>query len=251
VKQATDFRVGGVLKRTCSVYARSFFNFAGIAGIAVVPGLIAPARDGYAPVNLGLPAATVIPIYVASVLLGQSVICSVAFQHIRGRSISLSESIKVGLHRSLPLVGIALLFLIILGILQSRSDSYVAGVIAGVVLLPIWLMAMPVCVIEGLGPLRSFGRSRALIRGHRGKMLVLVLLAIVAGTGLLTAMRFLVRAILSFSPPEIVGPVARINQLTWMALWTAFFAVLLAVSYHELRAAKGGNEADRLVEVFE
>jgi hypothetical protein len=163
----------------------------------------------------------------------------------------LSESIKVGLHRSLPLVGIALLFLIILGILQSRSDSYVAGVIAGVVLLPIWLMAMPVCVIEGLGPLRSFGRSRALIRGHRGKMLVLVLLAIVAGTGLLTAMRFLVRAILSFSPPEIVGPVARINQLTWMALWTAFFAVLLAVSYHELRAAKGGNEADRLVEVFE
>jgi hypothetical protein len=211
-----------------------------------VPGFIAPARDGYAPVNLGLPAATAIPIYVASVLLGQSIMCFVASQRIRGRPISLSESIKVGLHRSLPLVGIALFILVILGILQSRSDSYLPSVIAGVILLPIWLMAMPVCVIEGLDPLRSFGRSRALIKGQRGKMLLLVLLAIVAGVGLMTTMRFLVRAILSFSRPEIVGPVARINQLTWMALWTAFFAVLLAVSYHELRAA-----ADRIAEVFE
>ena len=82
-------------------------------------------------------------------------------------------------------------------------------------------------------------------------MLVLVLLAFVAGAGLLTTMRLLVRAILSFGPPEIVGPVARIDALTWSALWMALFAVLLAVSYHELHAVKGGNGADRLVEVFE
>jgi uncharacterized membrane protein len=233
------------------VFARNFFNLAGIAGIAVVPGFIVPARDGYAPVNLGLPAWAAVSIYVASILLGQAVMCFVAFQLMRGQPISLSDGLKVALHRSLPLVGTTLFILVILGILQLLSDSYLAAAIAGGILLPIWLMTMPVCVIEGLGPLRSFDRSRALTKGHRWKMLVLVLLAILAGTALLTTMRFLVRAILSFGPPEIVGPVARIDALTWTALWMAFFAVLLAVSYHGLRAAKGGNEADRLVEVFE
>lgn len=251
MKQPTDFRIGSVLKRTRFVFARNFLNLAGIAGIAVVPGFIVPARDGYAPVNLGLPTGAAISVYVASILLGQSVMCFIAFQRMRGRPISLSDGVKVGLHRSLPLVGITVFILVILGILQSLSGSYLTVAIAGVILLPLWLMAMPVCVNEGLGPLRSFGRSRALTKGHRWKMLVLVLLAMATGLGLLAAMRFLVRAILSFGPPEIVGPVARIDALTWTALWTAFFAVLLAVSYHQLRAAEEGTEADRVVEVFE
>jgi hypothetical protein len=224
------------------VFARNFFDLAGIAGIAVVPGLIVPARDGYAPINLGLPTWAAISIYVSSILL----MCFVAFQRIRGRPINLSEGIKAALHRGLLLVGMTLFILVVIGILQSRSESYAAGVIAGVVFLSIWVMALPVCVIEGLGPLRSFGRSWALSIGHRGKMLVLVLLAIGAALVLLPMMRFLVRAILSFGPSEIIGPVARINMLTWTALWTTFFAVLLAVSHHELRAA-----ADRLVEIFE
>jgi hypothetical protein len=246
VKQPTDFRIGSVFKRTGSVFARNFFDLAGIAGIAVLPGLIVPARDGYAPVNLGLPTWAGISIYVTSILLGQSIMCFVAFQRMRGRPISLSEGIKAALRRSLLLVGITLFILVIVGILQSRSESYLAGLIAGVIFLSIWVLALPVCVNEGLGPLRSFGRSWALSKGHRGKMLVLVLLAIGAALVLLPMMGFLVRAILSFGPSEIIGPVARINLLTWTALWTTFFAILLAVSYHELRAA-----ADRLVEVFE
>jgi len=248
MKQPTGFRIGSVLKRTGSVFARNFFSLAGIAAIAVVPGLVTPARDGYAPINLGLPAWAAISIYVNSILLGQSIMCFVAFQRLRGRPISLSEGIKAALHRSFLLVGITFLILVTIGILQSRSESYAAGGLAGVIFLFIWVMALPGCVIEGLGVLRSFGRSWALSKGHRGKMLVLVLLALAALVGLLEMMRFLVRAILSFGPPGLIGPIARIDQLTWTALWTVFFAILLAVSYHKLRAAK---EGDRLVEIFE
>jgi len=250
VKQP-DFCIGSVLKLTGSVFARNFFDLAGIAAMAVVPGLIAPARDGYAPINLGLPAWAGISIYVTSNLLGQSIMCLVVFQRMRGRPISLSEGVKAALHRSWLLVGIAFLILFTIGILQSRSQSYVAGVFAGGIFLPIWVMALPVCAIEGLGPLRSFGRSWALSKGHRGKMLVLLLLGFAALFGLLETMRFLVRAILSFAPSGLIGPIARIDQLTWTAVWTVFFAILLAVSYHELRVAKGSNQADRLVEVFE
>jgi hypothetical protein len=251
VNQQVDFRIGNVLRHTRLVCARNFFNLAVIAGIAVVPGFIVPARDGYAPVNLGLPTWATISIYVASILLGQSIMCFVAFRSMRGRRVSLTEGLKVGLRRSLPLVGITLFIFVILGFLQSHSESNRSTVIAAILLLPIWLMAMPVCVIEGLGPLRSLGRGWALTKDHRWKMLALVLLAIVAGAGLLMMMRFLVRAILQFGPPGFVGPVARIDAQVWTALWLAFFAVLLAVSYHGLRSARGGNEADRLVEVFE
>jgi hypothetical protein len=251
-KQPVDFRIGGVLKRTCLVFARNFFILAGIAGIAVAPGFMVPAQqDGYAPVNLGLPTWAADFIYVAGILLGQSIMCFVAFQRLRGRPISLGEELKLGLRRSLPLVGTALSILAIFGIVQSLPGSRPAASLAGFILLLMWLIAMPVCVIEGLGPLRGFRRGRALTKGHRWKMLVLVLLAIGAGLGLLTTMRALVRAILSFGPPGIVGPVARLDAEIWMALWLAFFAVLLAVSYHDLGAAKGGNQADRLVEVFE
>jgi hypothetical protein len=247
VKQPTDFRIISVLKRTRLVFARNFFNLAGIAGISVVPVFFVPARDGYVPVNLGLPTRAAASICVVSILLSQSIMCFVAFQRMCGQP--MREGLKVGLHRSLPLVGITLSILLILGILLSLSDAGLAA--AGAILLPVWSMPMTVCVIEGLGPLRGFGRSRELTKGHRWKMLALVLLAIVAVVALLTMMGFLVRAILSFGPPSFVGPVARINALTWMAVWSAFVAVLLTVSYHELRAAKGGNEADRLVEVFE
>jgi hypothetical protein len=43
VKQPPDFRIGSLLKRTRLVFARNFFNLAGIAGIAVMPGFIVPA----------------------------------------------------------------------------------------------------------------------------------------------------------------------------------------------------------------
>src|SRR5262245_43134408 len=79
---------------------RNFFALAGIAGIAAVPGLIVPARDGYAPINLGLPTWAAISVYATSILLGQSIMCFVAFQRMRGRPISLSEGIKAALHRS-------------------------------------------------------------------------------------------------------------------------------------------------------
>src|SRR5215831_8713324 len=93
VKQP-DFGIGSVLKRTGLAFARNFFELAGIAAIAVLPGLIAPARDGYAPINLGLPAWAGISIYVTSILLGQSIMCFLAFQRMRGRPISLNEGVK-------------------------------------------------------------------------------------------------------------------------------------------------------------
>src|SRR5262245_35547835 len=106
--------------------------------------------------------------YAASILFGQSIMCFVAFQRMCGRPISLSAGFKVGLRRSLPLVGTTLVIIVILGILQSSSDSYLGGLMAGIILLFICSTALPVCAIEGLGLRRSFGGSWELTK-RRGR----------------------------------------------------------------------------------
>jgi hypothetical protein len=52
---------------------------------------------------------------------------------------SLREGLKVGLQRALPLVGISLFILVLFGTLRSLPDAAIAGII----LLPGWVMAMP------------------------------------------------------------------------------------------------------------
>jgi hypothetical protein len=240
VERGIDFRIASVLKRTCRVFGRNFFELAAFALIAIAPVLVVPAaQDGYAPVDLGLSTRMGGYLLATSALLGHSIICFIAFQRMGGRPVGLGEDLKIGLRRSLPLVGIALVIMSILGI-------------PALILLPIWSMVMPVCVIEGVGPLRGLSRSVALTKGYRGKMLALLFLAIALGAGLLPTMRFISGVIIrSFGPPEIVGSVVRVDALTWTALWLAFFAVLLAVSYHDLRAAHGGNQPDGIAEIFE
>ena len=122
--------------------------------------------------------------------------------------------------------------------------------ITGTILLTMFSVMMPVCVIESLGPIRSLQRTIVLTRGYRWKGLLVVFLVIVFGAGFITTMRSLMSAILASSPPEIAGRVSRINAI-WVALWLAFFAVFLATSYRELRAAKQGNESDQIAGVFE
>jgi len=66
---------------------------------------------------------------VASILLGQSIMCFLAFQRMRRWPMGLREELKVGLHRSLPLVGMALFILVTLGILPGSDLAAIAGII--------------------------------------------------------------------------------------------------------------------------
>jgi hypothetical protein len=44
---------------------------------------------------------------------------------------------------------------------------------------------------------------------------------------------------------------AQIVRLVWTAVWTAFYAILVAVAYHDLRVAKEGVATDQIAAVFE
>jgi uncharacterized membrane protein len=139
------------------------------------------------------------------------------------------------------------------------------GVLLLFIPLPIfylmWLVATPACVVERLGPFRSLGRSRALTKGHRWKLLGL-LLAVLIPALIVAGVTGAVMASLGIGVNLLIGMFfdltrsqstisAQIVRLVWTAVWTAFYAILVAVAYHDLRVAKEGVATDQIAAVFE
>ena len=42
-----------------------------------------------------------------------------------------------------------------------------------------------------------------------------------------------------------------LGSLAWSAIWGAFYAIVVAVSYHDLRVAKEGMDIEQIVAVFD
>jgi hypothetical protein len=105
-------------------------------------------------------------------------------------------------------------------------------VVPGLFLLTIWAVIGPVIVVERTGALDSFGRSRALVRGHGWTVLAIVLVM-----GLLSAIASgLLQAAFSFLPRffEILvgGTIAQ-------AVVAPLMAIAIAITYFRLREAHG------------
>jgi hypothetical protein len=169
---------------------------------------------------------------------------------MRGRPIDLAESAKIGLRRFFPIVALAIstTFLI--------SLAAFLLIVPGLMLFAMWFVATPACVVERLGPFRSMGRSRELTKGHRWKVfglqLVILIPAIVIGA-------IVGGIIVSVSGPggllsmatALSSTLGRVVNLIWSAIWTAFYAILIVVTYHDLRVAKEGVDTDQIAAVFE
>jgi hypothetical protein len=197
-----------------------------------------------------------------------------------GRPVRLADCVTVGLRRFLPLIGLAIclggamvaymvfLVLAVAGLIQMIPQSPVLvtlGVLLLFIPLPIfylmWLVATPACVVERLGPFRSLGRSRALTKGHRWKLLGL-LLAVLIPALIVAGVTGAVMASLGIGVNLLIGMFfdltrsqstisAQIVRLVWTAVWTAFYAILVAVAYHDLRVAKEGADTRTIAAVFE
>jgi hypothetical protein len=260
-----DFHVGRVISRAFSVLSRNFVTFFIVTTVAYLPVLLLLWGMADAVSGSGVGIAVVffaVFLLIALFMLSQAVVLHGAFQDMRGRPVSLVESLGVGLRRFLPLIGLAVVMLIVAlaGVLVATLMSFpvatiagglIAGVlsvalvaIAGVILLIMWFVATPVCVVERLGPLVSLRRSSQLTKGHRwkifGLMLLMIVLSIIAGQ--------VVEYILGAVGGLIL---VAIGTLVWNGIWGAFYAVAVAVTYHDLRVAKEGTSIEQIAAVFD
>jgi hypothetical protein len=232
----SQFRVGGVLSRTWRVLSRNFLTFCLVTAVASLPDLLF-TNPGH---SRGLILAGA---FVSDVMrrLSQAMLVYGAFQELRGKPVSLLQSLQVGWQRIVPVIGLAICAFVLTAL------GFVVLIVPGLIVATMLFVATPVCVVERLelDPLSSMERSAQLTKGHRWKIFGLLVLAAVP-----TA---IVGAVFD-SLAEIAGAasvLAPISQVIGNAISEAFFAVLVIATYHDLRVAQEGVDTEEIAAVFE
>ncbi len=240
-----DFRVGRVLNRTTSLLSRNFLTFFAVTAVAQLPTILlsqfsastspGSSQAGFqSAVLLGLGLLLMIVLSV----LSQAIVLYGAFQDMRGRPVSLVDSLQVGLRRFFPIIGLGICMSLLGGL------ASVFFLIPGLILFTMWFVATPVCVVEKLGPIGSMRRSSRLTKGHRWKIFGLFLLLIIIS--------LVVSQVVAVTMAAMGGAtLALIGAVLWGGVWGAFYAISVVVTYHDLRAAKEGTDIEQIAAVFD
>jgi MFS family permease len=234
-----EFRIGQVFNRSLTLLSRNFLPFFVITTIAALPNVLITQSIAQEPGNASAGWLVVAGLLtIALSMLSQAVVLYGAFQDMRGRPVNLGESVRVALSRLLSIIGLA--FLVSFGVFVGA----LLLIVPGFILLTMWFVATPACVVEGLGPLASMGRSSAITKGHRWKIFGMVLLVLV-GAGIVGA---IIGAVLGLTGSTVL---VGLGSLIWSGVWGAFYAIFVVVTYHDLRVAKEGIDTDQIASVFD
>jgi hypothetical protein len=235
-----DFRLGHVLRRACSVLSRNFPIFFVVTAIAAVPQAAANAvGDMFRVLQLGGVRLEGFGTFLGLLLgmLSQAVVLYGAFQDMRGKPVSLLQSMRVGLRRFLPVVGVAI-SVTLLGIF-----GLILFVVPGLMCFTMCFVAMPACVVEGRGVFSSIGRSARLTLGYGWRIFGLMLLWYVSDA--------IADAVIDPLTSVAGGVPAFVAHVIWSGVWGAFYAICAVVAYHDLRVAKEGVDTEQIAAVFE
>jgi len=246
VATGREFRVGRVFSRAWSVYIANFLIFTLVALVISLPNLL--SGEGQTPTGI-IRNFAVFVFWMIANTVGLAVILFGAFQAMRGRAVVIGEAIRRGLSRFWPIVGLAILQW--LGI----TIGFLLFIVPGIMLAIRWSVALPACVVEGLGPTASMGRSAELTKGYRWKVFGIYLLIMIIAIIFLGIIGALVAGL--FGSTFTAGAVERgitIGTVLWLivtAIYTAYFNIIVVMMYHDLRAAKEGIDTDQIAAVFD
>jgi hypothetical protein len=242
-----EFRVGRILSRSFEVLFRDFFKFALVALVGIPYALLTLVGGSTAYVG---PQAR----FGAGVIVGGGLVFFVlfiflytlsmaatlygAFQDMRRRPFHLSEAFGRGLARFFPLFGLGVCWFV------AIMFGLILLIVPGIMMMVAFYVAMPACVMEGLGPLQSMTRSAALTKGHRWKVFGIVCLI-----GLLNGIiGQVILGVFTLAGGALAGSIL---YLAWTLVVTAFNSIAIAVMYHDLRVLKDGIDIDQIAAVFD
>ena len=233
-----DFRVGNVLQRAFEICGANVLLFGVVMAIVSLPNLYftveTPETD---PVFM---VANFVLAIVAGLFLntiGEAFILIGAFQYLRGQPVVPSAALRRSLARFFPIVGFAILYTIAL------FFGFILLIVPAIILFVMWTVALPACVVEGLGPIDCMRRSTELTRGYRWKILgIMILLLIIS---------WVVDSILNTIAAE-GGIVAKtVITLLWTAAWWSYWNCVLVMIYHDLRVVKEGIDTAQIAAIFD
>jgi hypothetical protein len=233
-----EFRIGRVFARTTALLLRNLPVYGVVTGIAAVPSVL--LAEGVQPSGVLGAVWPVLALVLALALgtLSQAIVVHGAFQDMRGRPVILLDALRVAFGRLLPIVGLAICMSLAVGV------GFLLLIVPGLILLTMWFVTTPACVVERLGVFASMARSSALTKGYRWQIFgMMVLIAIAESIGGAGA-----KAVLGLTGNA--GLVIA-GTLIWSGVSSAFGAIFAVVTYHDLRVAQEGVDTQRIAAVFD
>jgi hypothetical protein len=262
------FRVGDVMSRAWRLCAGNllFFLLVPVAIYAIMIAVFVALGltfffAGWASgsaVVIGIGIVLAVIVVLSLTMLGQGVLLLGAFQRLRGQPIRVGDVLGRVLARFLPLIGLSILWSVAV-VLVSVVAGFLFGAVAAAigsiaivltpliyvpsaVLLVIWAVIVPACIVEGLGPIGSMNRSASLTKGYRWRIFgILLLLGILYG----------VAAAVQFALGMYSQALSGLFALVWFVLWIAYWNCTVIMTYHDLRVAKEGIDTEQIASIFD
>jgi hypothetical protein len=234
-----EFRVGDTMNKAITMLSRNLLPFSIVTGVAALPQVLLFERHTGATQTGWDIAWILIGVVLTIVLsaLSQATVLYGAFEGMRGGQVDILASFQYAWRRFVPVIGVAILSAMLAGL------ASIALIFPGFMLLTMWYVATPACVVERIGPWNAMMRSQFLTKGHRWKVfgfvIVLSIIGIV-GSGMVEAVAL-----------GVGTTIGMVLKLIWSAFYGAFSAIVVVVMYHDLRVAKEGVDTDQIAAVFE
>lgn len=261
IAPASVLTISSVLGRARRILFAQPFIFLALAFIALLPSMLTSFLGAEREIkSLGALLDFIL------MMITQGAFAYGVFQIFTGKSASFGAALSRGMTRFFPIVG-AVLLISLFFVLVSVLSILPGVLLRSSWLLPLglllcllflfpwihcgWVVAIPACTVERLGPIRSLERSWELTKGYRWKILGLMTVAYLIFFVFLFAAVFAYSLLLAFLGLSIDSLPAVLGFVLILTLPVAFINVVYTTLYYDLRSVKEGVAVDSLVNVFD
>ncbi len=237
----TDINIGGILRRGMEVLGRNFATFGTLSALFMllpfVSGLMMEFGFEFDGGNVSVVAiGALVLLWILLYFLLFATLTHGTICYLRGTPARIRESLSWALGVLFPVTGITIIATI------GAGFGAMFLLIPGLVLMTMWWVAVPAAVVERTGVIESLRRSVDLTRGYRWKVFGVIAviwlgqIALDQLTNVVLAAAPIFSAVVSFFITVTI---------------TAYFAVVTAVCYHDLRVLKDGVGIHDIAQVFD
>lgn len=247
---ADSFEMGRVVSRAFGTISRNLGLIVGLTLLVVgLPSLLlrpfTPDPATFATANAGgswlaLAIVSIIGFFTNYILVAALTYAMVT--DMNGDKPSFGKALRVGVRYMVPLLLLGIVSLA--GIYFGLLFLVIPGVIVGIM----WCVAAPAMVTENLGVFASLGRSRALTKGSRWRIFLLLLVAF-----MLTLLPLTFLSLMSNMAATLLAEPFGVLAITMSLISALAIMILIAIDaaiYVELRAVKEGASTQTLASIF-
>jgi hypothetical protein len=212
--------LSGVLDEAWRMYKTFARHLLAIAFVIYLAAAIITALLALAGGTIGLLLGSLVSIVAAFVLQATLV---KAVQDVRDghADLSIGETVR----QALPFIASVAGASILAGI--AITIGLILVIVPGLFLITIWAVIVPVIIIERSGALASFGRSRALVRGHGwhvfGTLVLVYIIMLVVN---------IVLSVIFSALPHVLGD--GLSSIISGTLISPFLAIIVTLVYYRL-----------------